>query len=98
MHSNLRPRPQIKQRFEFGALGVCGSCWATDRPKAVRGSNELAHATGVSCAEAPVCLPCRSKERGNARGSQLLKNPEIPAEPKRFLDRAGVSCRAAACG
>src|ERR1700722_7419632 len=72
MHANLRRQPRFKQRFEFGALGVRGSRWATDRPKAVQRLNELAHTAGVPCAGAPASLPCRGKESKTGNQIQQL--------------------------
>src|SRR5258706_8004694 len=72
MHANLRPKPRFKQRFEFGALGVRGSRWATDWPQAIGGLNELAHTAGAPCAGAPASVPCRSKESKKKEGTQYL--------------------------
>src|SRR5271156_4889680 len=77
MHASSRPRPRLKQRFEFGALAVRGSSWATDWLHTVRGLNELAHTAGVPCAGAPASVPCRSKENKKRGGTQLLNSAEI---------------------
>src|SRR5579862_9097006 len=73
MHANLRPGPPFKQRFEFGALEVRGSSWATDWLHTVRGLNELAHTAGAPCAGAPASVPCRSKESKRGGRRQHLK-------------------------
>jgi len=73
MHANLRPGPPFKQRFEFGALEVSGSGWASDWLYAVRGLNELAHLAEAPCAGAPASVPCRSKESKREGGRQHLK-------------------------
>ena len=72
MPANLRPGPPFKQRFEFGALEVRGSSWATDWLHTVRGLNELAHTAGAPCAGAPASVPCRSKESKGGTGGQHL--------------------------
>src|SRR5271170_822623 len=77
MHANLRPEPQFKQRFEFGALEVRGSCWATDWLHTVRGLNELAHTAGAPCAGAPASVPCQSKENKKRGETQPLNRADI---------------------
>jgi hypothetical protein len=72
MHTNLRPEPPFKQRFEFGALEVRGSSWASDWLHTVRGLNELAHTAGAPCAGAPASVPCRSKESKKGKKRQPL--------------------------
>jgi hypothetical protein len=67
MHASLRPKPQLKQRFEFGSRSARGSGWATDWPKAVQGLHELAHAANVPCAEALAFL-------AEARKAEWQKN------------------------
>jgi len=71
MHANLWPGPQFKQRFEFGALEVRGSSWATDWLHTVRGLNELAHTAGAPYG-APASVPCRSKENKSGKPKQHL--------------------------
>src|SRR5215213_4093529 len=92
MHANSRPGPRLKQRFEFGALGARGSCWATDWLHTVRGLNELAHTAGAPCAGAPALIPCRSKESRKRKGRQPLKNTEN-RPPHRPSRDASAACR-----
>src|SRR6266568_4707481 len=83
MHANLRPEPQFKQRFEFGALEVRGSSWASDWLHTVRGLIELAHTAGAPCAWAPASVPCRSKESkmGKQRQHLNVARGRTPARP-----------------
>src|SRR5580693_8804320 len=90
MHANLRPGPQFKQRFEFGALEVRGSRWATDWLHTVRGLNEPAHTAGAPCAGAPASVPCRSKENKKGKRGQHL-NVMRAQTPIELLARASAA-------
>jgi len=92
MHANWRPGPPFKQRFEFGALEVRGSSWATDWLHTVRGLNELAHTAGAPCAGAPASVPCRSKENKKGKRGQHLNVMRAQA-PIEMLARASPAAR-----
>ena len=98
MHANLRPEPQFKQRFEFGALDVRGSSWALDWLHTVRGLNELAHTAGAPCAGAPASVPCRSKESKRGKGRQPLNVAEGQTPTGQFAEPPPVAERVAPLG
>src|SRR5271169_1972379 len=86
MHANLWPGPPFKQRFEFGALEVRGSSWATDWLHTVRGLNELAHTAGAPYAGAPASVPCRSKESTRGKRSQSPNAAGGPTPTRKFAE------------
>src|SRR5271168_5113112 len=94
MHTNLRPGPPFKQRFEFGALEVRGSSWAADWRHTVRGLNELAHPAGAPCAGAPASVPCRSKESRRGKPRQHLNAVAGRIPTKQFKEPPPVAGRA----
>src|SRR5271170_4944469 len=86
MHASSRPGLRLKQRFEFGALEVRGSSWATDWLHTVRGLNELAHTAGAPCAGAPASVPCRSKESKRGKRRQYLNVAEGWTPTRQFAE------------
>ena len=88
MHASSWPGPRLKQRFEFGAQGACGSSWASDWSKTVQGLHELA------APPLPLARGQRSQFLAGARKSETRRicTAEALSAREKFWEGVGPGC------